>query len=1054
MTAESAGAPGRSKWTTLGGLCLVCIVLARLCDAYTGTHENAKYLFLLVYFFHMPAAMLLAGSACRDAIRERRYSVLVPVILLCLVTKILIFASASLMGQKASFSLINDSGIASYVMALGFCILIAFFVQRLDPRGVMALSVVLACAAGYDKALGDTLALGRTVVLFPFFFAGYALDPQRLSKTLSKKAVQVAAALILLIFVVTVMQYGGKLYWLRTLLTGRNPFSSLKKNGGYGWLLRLFYYPCAFCLIFSFLAVIPECGLPILNGIGKSPASVFSLCYVVFYLLMDGLRLRGLIGKLNGAVFYLAVLVLSLLIAWLCARPKLNRAVCWLITPQAWSRIERQPRERKPKRSRTWFRKPTKLQLLALIAATLFLTFTFILYGPLTLFLSNAEDLWFTINDVYRVVIPVFVALSAGLVLIGCILPEKARRIFTKLLFGVALALYVQGTYINVNYGVLDGTEIDWSQYTGYAVWSTAVCVVCIALPFLLDLIPKVKKHTERILMAAAAFLLVIQIPAMVVDLVNYRPKEGGEVTVTTDGIYELAKKENIIMILFDTMDERYFQSFMDDHPEYIDNLDGFVHYDNTLSSGARTIMAMPSIMTGVPYTRTTSYSEYIESIWTGETPFAAMVEAGYDIRCYSESMYYGQEASNYIRNLVGARQKVGSYTALGQKLYKLTAFRFVPHLLKKSFWMNTGEFSAALVRNSADGSGEAYIEDDAAFFRNYLANGGYSLTDKYDKSLRLYLLNGAHSPYKLSADGLDNSKQTSLNEQLEGNFALLYAILNDLKEKGIYDSSTIIVSADHGAKGNSTHQMFLYKAPGAAGEMKTSSAPVSMFDMYTFFYQAAGKEAPENPYSMDFLKLSETEPRERHTFVNSSNNASQPIVREFMTTASARDYDQMQIVMEYEGGMNSPDTPYELGTELTFGIEATANAYAVDGFSKNSGFTTSIRGPHAELRIPIANRPTQGVLSVHMFFISTRGFIETGVKAYANGKLVSELELTKKNRRDFSFSFNIEDVFADDDVLQLELVFDAIPMSDMEKPLMERTEHLCAKTLSINLEP
>ena len=1045
MATERSLSSSRSKWTALAGLWLVCIVFARLCDAFISTHNSAKFIYLLIYFFHMPMAMMLAGMAFRDEIREHRYGILLPVFLLCLLTKILIYAIASLLHQKASFSLINDSGIASYMMALGFCMLITFFVQRLDPRGVMICSIVLACAAGYDKSLGDTLALSRMVVLYPFFFAGYAMDSQRLNKTLSKRALQFVAALILIIFVLSVYRYGANLYWLRPLLTGRNSFSSLSTNAEIGWLVRLIYYPIAFCLVFSFFAVMPESGLPILSGIGKRAPSVFALGYVMFYIFMDGFRLRDLITKLNNVLFYLVLLVVSILIAWICARPFLDKAVRWLITPQEWGAVKRQPRERLL--SSLWTSR-TK-QMLVLLVVILFLTFTVVLYGPLSLFLGNAEDLWFSLQDVYHIVVPLFIVISAVLLLIGFILPEKARRVYIKLIFGIALALYVQGTFININYGVLDGTEIDWSQYTGYAVWSTAVWAVCIALPFMIDLIPTVKKHTERILMAAAAFLLVIQIPAMVLGLVNYKPKQGAEISVTTDGIYELSNKKNLILILFDTMDERYFTEFLAAHPEYAENLDGFVHYDNVLSSGARTIMAMPSMMTGVPYLRQTAYSEYIESIWSEETPFAAMNEAGYDVRCYTDSMFFGEGAVDCIQNLTSSRH-VGSYTILGLKLYKLTAFRFAPHLLKQNFWMDTGEFSAALAGSTSDGDVEVYIENDAAFYRNYLENGGYTLSEDYDKALRLYLLIGAHSPYKLSADGLDNSKTTSVEVQVEGCFAMLNAILKDLQDKGIYDSSTLIITADHGAKSKAIHQMFLYKGPNASGPMTVSHAPVSMFDLYTMFYQLAGQTAPDNPYSMDFLSLSETEERERHAFVNSSNSASQPTVREYMTTASAREYDQYQLIAEYAGGINSPDTPYELGTRLSFEIEATANAYAVDGFGKNTGFSTTLRGPYAKMEIPIANRPKKGTMSVHMDFISGQ-LLESGVKAYANGKLVAETELTKKAKA-IDFTFSVEEVFAAGDLLTLEFEFDAIDMSEKELPVLQRTGHSRAKSITISL--
>ena len=1036
MPSETFIPSSRSKWATLGGLCLVCIVLARLCDAYIDTHESAKYIYLLIYFFHMPALMLLAGMMSRDKIRERRYTIVVSAFLFCVLTKILIFMIASLVRKNVSFSLINDSGISSYVMALGFCMLITFFTQRFDPRGVLVCSIVLACFAGYDKSLGDTLALSRTVVLYPFFFAGFALDQQKLSKPLSKQAVKIVAALILLLFVLSVYRYGAKLYWLRPLLTGRNSFDSLPKNAGYGWLLRLFYYPFAFCLILSLLSVIPERGLPVLNRIGSNTLSVFALSYTVFYILMYGIRLHGLIGKLNGIPLYLVLLLLSFLIAWLCARPTLERAVRWLITPDAWRKAEKQTRTFSFAR----FWKPGKRFSLVLLAATLFLTFTVVLYGPLSLFLGNAEDFWFSIKDVYHVVIPLFVVLSVALVLIGCVLPEKARRIYIKLLFGVALALYVQGTYINIDYGVLDGREIDWSQYNGYALWSSAVWVACIALPFILDLIPPVKKHMERILTVAAAFLLVIQVPAMVVDLINYKPKQGGEITVTTNGMYELSKKENIIMILFDTMDDEYFESFIGTHPDYVENLDGFVHYDNMLASGARTIEAVPSMLTGVPFIRQTTYSSYIESVWTDDTPLAAMDEAGYDVRCYTNSMYFGPEAGTYIHNIISSRQKVGSFATLGKKLYKLTSFRFAPHLLKQRFWMDTAEFNDAIAQKAENATGNTYVVNDAAFFRNYLSNGGFKLSNNYDKAFRFYLLEGVHSPYKLTSDGLDNSKKTSFKETMEGNFALLEAVLKDLKEKGIYDSSTIIVTADHGDRDRAQHPMFLYKAKGASGKLTISSVPASLFDLYTFFYQAAGTTSPQNKYSMDFLSLQEGNTRERHFFHNTSNNASRVVINEYVTTSPAKEYDKLVLLYEHQG--ENKNTPYVLGEELSFAVDATANRYCTDGFGNTTGWRTYLQGPYAHMEIPIKDLPSSGMLEVDIGVYKST-YKDTNVRVYANGVAVLEKGMNAKTvGKGLKFTLDIAEIFkAGDNHLNLEFYFDAISMDEMEKPVRDRTK-------------
>jgi hypothetical protein len=486
-------------------------------------------------------------------------------------------------------------------------------------------------------------------------------------------------------------------------------------------------------------------------------------------------------------------------------------------------------------------------------------------------------------------------------------------------------------------------------------------------------------------------------------------------------------------------MDEQFFRLFLGSHPDYAGNLDGFVHYDNMLASGGRTIIAMPCIMTGVPYTRDMLYSAYIESIWTDDTPFAAMRKAGWDVSCYTYPMFFGQKATEYVHNLAISKQKVGSYAMLGEKLYKLTAFRFAPHLMKRLFWMDTAEFNEAIDQTTDTGK-RPYVQNDAHFYRNFLTNGGYSVSSDYEKAFRLYLLNGAHVPYKLSSDGLDNSKATSLEEQVEGNFALLKAILQDLRDKGLYDSSTIIVSADHGQNNYQQHPMFLYKAAGARGELTVSHVPASMFDLYTLFYATAGKTAPENQYTMDFLTLGEGDVRERHYFRNATNSARDVVIKEFVTTDLAEEADKMLLVHEYLG--EGKDVPYQLGEKLSFAADATANRYCVDGFGTPVGWYTPVLGPYARMEIPIKKLPKTGQIEVQIT-LGTKVTTETNVRIFANGKPVLEEEITANTLESgLNFTMDIDSVFENgNNLLDLEFYFDGVSMDEMSLPRLKRTE-------------
>ena len=53
--------------------------------------------------------------------------------------------------------------------------------------------------------------------------------------------------------------------------------------------------------------------------------------------------------------------------------------------------------------------------------------------------------------------------------------------ILAVVLFVIGLALYIQGNYANIDYGVLDGREIVWGEYLVYAILDSAGWLVLLA---------------------------------------------------------------------------------------------------------------------------------------------------------------------------------------------------------------------------------------------------------------------------------------------------------------------------------------------------------------------------------------------------------------------------------------------------------------------------------------------------------------------------------------------------------------------------------------------
>lgn len=670
------------------------------------------------------------------------------------------------------------------------------------------------------------------------------------------------------------------------------------------------------------------------------------------------------------------------------------------------------------------------------IPIALFFAFSVLFYGPLGIYLSNAQELWFSLGTVLKIIGGVSAAAFVLLVAIGMLLPEKISAFLAKLLFGISLALYVQGNYINISYGsgVLDGSEIVWSDYTAYACIDTLVWIVCIALPFVLGLIPKLRNggYVRKGIVVLSLFFVVIQLPAMVVQFINYAPNEQKDVQVTTEGMFDLANGENTVVFVLDTYDDRYFQELLEKYPEYQEKLTDFVHYDNYMTSAARTIVAIPSLLTGEPFLRDSTYSEYLARIWSQDNVLKKMSKAGVDVRVFSNGLYFSKEATRYIDNMECGETAVSDYGLLAQKLYKVTGFTFAPHLAKQQFWFDTAEF------NEAKQSTDRYVESDAKFIADY-NKSGFTISDSVNKAFRFYLLDGLHPPFTLGADGKKSDDAT----RETANIALMNMILTmmeDMKEKGVYDDANIIITSDHGDENRAEWTLLLIKEAGHTGPMETNHAPVSGFDLPVILGDLFDISVDGRTYGMHLSELTESTERERHFFQNTSGS-SRVLIREFMTNSDAGDVDALTPVAVYEDDVNQP---YVLGTELSFAADATGNRYTVSGFGTNSGFRTFLLGHESVMQIPIVDLPAEGVVTVHVGVYTSDG-VSRNVIMYANDYEGYKGVVDKsQNKAGIDFEVPVELIRDQENVLTLRFVTTDIDEND------HKTKTFTLKTLWI----
>ncbi len=590
-----------------------------------------------------------------------------------------------------------------------------------------------------------------------------------------------------------------------------------------------------------------------------------------------------------------------------------------------------------------------------------FLSVTVLLFGPLELFLSNGEELWFSAKEVLKVILPVFLSVVLLLCVMSFALPRKAARIFAMLLLGIALGSYIQGHFINIRYGtgLMDGTPIEWSQYNGYGIWSTAVWIICILLPFVIaSLFQKKWKQVFRLFTFVSITFIVIQIPSIMIQAKNYKPNLNSDIMITQEGLFDISPKNNIIIFILDTLDEAYYLEFIESEPKYTEEvLAGFVHYDNCLASGSRTVLAVPSMFTGHPFIRTETYSEYKNKVWGEENALSILADAGYDVGFYSEAQLFSTESIRYISNFHDGGTHVGHWKIFAEKLLKLDLFKYAPHYLKRFFYIDTAEFDEAIDTADAD----AYVLNDPVFYNNYRTMG-FTINESMEKAVRIYHLRGTHSFYVLSREGTRDTKATR-QDTAAGNFHVIREMFDELREKGVFDSSYIILTADHGDSHWAEYPILLIKEPGSTGPYRDDHSPVSLFDFGIYLASIAGKELKDQPYGKKISSLSEGDERERH-FFRSTTIDNKKVTIEYKTTGDVRDLNAF-IEIQKHFDTKGADTPYYLGTVLSFAADATGNRYLVDGDWFNDDWRTFLRSDSGKMQFPIADMPKNGDLRV-----------------------------------------------------------------------------------------
>jgi hypothetical protein len=476
----------------------------------------------------------------------------------------------------------------------------------------------------------------------------------------------------------------------------------------------------------------------------------------------------------------------------------------------------------------------------------------------------------------------------------------KIYDYFYIILLWVFIGLYIQGNYIPRNYGLLDGSTIEWEQYTKYAVAS----LVIIGMVILGIVITCIKGRNIALKIGSWIFSFVTAM--LLVTLVTLSIKNFDTVTSLTDEQYvvteksmlSLSEEKNIVVILLDQFGSDVFLEMLESEEgdEIREKLVDFTYYPDTVGAYPVTPTSLAYILTGEWYENQEKYDDYVKNAYSKTTLYSTLQEQGYDVGVYTNRSYLdsSNDYNTYV-NVGQGRYKVSNYKHFVADIYKLVAFNYVPHQLKKYFVIYTDDLNKWRTLKSKDGE-NVYTQSTVDFYDN-LVKERISI-DNSVYSFRFYHLDGVHGPHTFGKD-LKSDTQESYTRYDEGLgcVTVVNEYMNQLKELGVYENTAVVVMADHSYNREYTlgrNPIFMVKNFGETHEFEVSDKQLSYEDLQATFISLATDEVMPNS-----IWSEEIDNRTERRFLWYDNGTYQvdgfvPDTWEYMVTEPAYEPDSM----------------------------------------------------------------------------------------------------------------------------------------------------------------
>lgn len=459
---------------------------------------------------------------------------------------------------------------------------------------------------------------------------------------------------------------------------------------------------------------------------------------------------------------------------------------------------------------------------------------------PLQSYLGNLDLFVFTPGRLALELAVLFVALSAVLslpVLLFRRFPSLAY--YSSFLTALLVCVYLESGFLSIGIPEINGGYMPELARFSRGVIDVSVWAVVVFGFLACARILKNCFHwiALAILVLGAASLLDVRKPQPSQTSQTSQTGQNSHFAWQYDVIsnVKFSPKRNVLVFVLDSMGAKFPIEVLEGDPALKAKFAGFTAYTNNVAMHDCTKFGLPGLMTGVHFDpKTMTSAEYPMTMFGEESLLKPYLDAGADVAFSPDLLPYGLTTLPIEKKQeVKGKQKY-AWSALMLRtrevpyfsLFNLTLFRLMPYPAK-------GPFLYGRLRKDP-----MFERAENVFWHEHvmyplLAQAPAGTNDLF---LGVFHSWGAHPPYTFNLDGTratpSGDSAADMHRQIRNCFTHLTRLFDALREKGIYDSSVIVLCADHGnicERGSEQlpERSIFWVKPANAGSAALATSPI-----------------------------------------------------------------------------------------------------------------------------------------------------------------------------------------------------------------------------------